>query len=77
MGTLKHRTRADKVAQWAKVPTAKSDGLSLTSGKYMVEGENPLLKVVSDPHTLTLIHNKQTNIMLKSIPRPGSGGTCL
>lgn len=51
VGTLKHCTRAGKVAQWAKVLAAKSDDLSLTSGKHMVEGESPLLKVASDPHS--------------------------
>lgn len=51
VGMLQCCTRAGKVVPWVAVLVAKSDELSLISGRHMVEGEDPLLKVVSDPHS--------------------------
>lgn len=44
--TTKMPLWAREMAQWAKVPVAKSDSLHLLNGPHVVERENQLLKVV-------------------------------
>lgn len=48
--------RANKMAQWVEVLATRPDGLSLTSGTHMAEGENRLLKVVFQPPFITCTH---------------------
>lgn len=40
--------RAGEIAQWIKVPAAKSDHLSSTPGTHVVEGKNNSQKLLSD-----------------------------
>ena len=54
MVTPKMLSWAGEMAQSAKVLPSEPDNLSFIPGTYMVEGENRLPKLFSDPHTFAV-----------------------
>lgn len=56
----KLHSRAGVTAQWAKGLASEPDSLGVSPGVRMVEGENRILQVPSDPHTRAHPHNTHT-----------------